>query len=383
VKKLMTFFDKHKSLKTWLPAFVFAVAVILFNKALSMLPSFSASFSKILDIFSPFIWGFVIAFVLYIPAGKLEGFFLKNRYSFFLKHSRAISVLITYLVLVAIVALAIAFIVPRLATSIVDLVNQVPSYYDSLLKYFEQYLDADGKLFGIDVTALKEMATPTKILSFFNFTSISKYVESVFKFGGALINVFLAFIISVYMLLGRDHLIHTGGVVLSLAIPKKVLTTSYLYIKRISDIFYSYIYSQLLDCLVVSILLSIVFSFLGLPYAFLLALLIGVCNLIPYFGATISGAAVAIFVLLSCNWVTAVLTIASILIIQQIDANILQPKIVGTTVGIRPVYVLFAITVGGGILGFVGILIGVPIVATIRMILIDITKRQDNKVNRN
>ena len=379
----MTFFDKHKSLKTWLPAFVFAVAVILFNKALSMLPSFSASFSKILDIFSPFIWGFVIAFVLYIPAGKLEGFFLKNRYSFFLKHSRAISVLITYLVLVAIVALAIAFIVPRLATSIVDLVNQVPSYYDSLLKYFEQYLDADGKLFGIDVTALKEMATPTKILSFFNFTSISKYVESVFKFGGALINVFLAFIISVYMLLGRDHLIHTGGVVLSLAIPKKVLTTSYLYIKRISDIFYSYIYSQLLDCLVVSILLSIVFSFLGLPYAFLLALLIGVCNLIPYFGATISGAAVAIFVLLSCNWVTAVLTIASILIIQQIDANILQPKIVGTTVGIRPVYVLFAITVGGGILGFVGILIGVPIVATIRMILIDITKRRDNKVNRN
>jgi len=383
VKKLMTFFDKHKSLKTWLPAFVFAVAVILFNKALSMLPSFSASFSKILDIFSPFIWGFVIAFVLYIPAGKLEGFFLKNRYSFFSKHSRAISVLITYLVLVAIVALAIAFIVPRLATSIVDLVNQVPSYYDSLLKYFEQYLDADGKLFEIDVTALKEMATPTKILSFFNFTSISKYVESVFKFGGALINVFLAFIISVYMLLGRDHLIHTGGVVLSLAIPKKVLTTSYLYIKRISDIFYSYIYSQLLDCLVVSILLSIVFSFLGLPYAFLLALLIGVCNLIPYFGATISGAAVAIFVLLSCNWVTAVLTIASILIIQQIDANILQPKIVGTTVGIRPVYVLFAITVGGGILGFVGILIGVPIVATIRMILIDITKRRDNKVNRN
>ena len=383
MKKLMTFFDKHKSLKTWLPAFVFAVAVILFNKALSMLPSFSASFSKILDIFSPFIWGFVIAFVLYIPAGKLEGFFLKNRYSFFSKHSRAISVLITYLVLVAIVALAIAFIVPRLATSIVDLVNQVPSYYDSLLKYFEQYLDADGKLFEIDVTALKEMATPTKILSFFNFTSISKYVESVFKFGGALINVFLAFIISVYMLLGRDHLIHTGGVVLSLAIPKKVLTTSYLYIKRISDIFYSYIYSQLLDCLVVSILLSIVFSFLGLPYAFLLALLIGVCNLIPYFGATISGAAVAIFVLLSCNWVTAVLTIASILIIQQIDANILQPKIVGTTVGIRPVYVLFAITVGGGILGFVGILIGVPIVATIRMILIDITKRRDNKVNRN
>jgi len=378
----MTFFDKHKSLKTWLPAFVFVAAVILFNKALNMLPSFGTSFSKMFDVLSPFIWGFVIAFILYIPAGKLERFLLKNKYSFFFKHARVIAVLTTYLVFVAIVALAIAFIVPRLAVSIVDLVNHIPTYYDSLLNFLKQYLDADGKFFGIDVAALKEMVTPTKILSFFDFTSITKYVQSIFRFGGALIEVFLAFIISIYMLLGRDHLIHVCGVVLSLAIPKKILQTCYSYIKRISDIFYNYIYSMLLDCLVVSILLSIVFSFLGLPYAFLLAMLIGVCNLIPYFGATISGAIVAVFALLSCNLLTAVLTLVSIMVIQQIDGNILQPKIVGTTVGIRPIYVLLAITVGGGLFGFVGILIGVPIIATIRMIIIDIISCRGNKPSK-
>ncbi|MDD4699731.1 MAG: AI-2E family transporter [Oscillospiraceae bacterium] len=378
----MNFFDKHRGLKTWLPAFVFVAAVILFNNALNMIPEFATAIAKMLDILSPFIWGFVIAFILYIPAGKFEHFLLKNRYSFLSKHARAFAVLVTYLAFISIVGLAIAFIVPKIAASVVDLVNQVPAYYDSLLEFLEQYLDADGKLFGFDVIAMKDMITPSKILSFFDFTSISKYAQGVYKFGGALIDVFLAFVISVYMLLGRDYLIRTCGVVLSLAIPKKVLKTCYSYIKRMSDIFYSYIYSQLLDCLIVGILLSIVFAFLGLKYAFLLAMLIGVCNLIPYFGATISGAVVALLTLLSSNWLTAVLTLASIIIIQQIDANILQPKIVGTTVGIRPIYVLLAITVGGGLFGFVGILIGVPIIATIRMIIIDIISCRGNKPSK-
>lgn len=377
----MSFFDKHKSLKIWLPAFIFVAAVILFNNALNMLPVFGAAISKMIDVLQPFIWGFVIAFILYIPAGKFEHFLKKQNNSFISKHARLLAVFVTYLVFVIVVGLAIAFIVPRVAASIVDLVNQVPSYYDSLLKFLKQYLDADGKFFGIDVAAIKEMITPTKILSYFDFTSITKYIQSIFKFGGALVEVFLAFVISIYMLLGRNHLIHTCGVVLSLVIPNKALRMCYTYIKRMSDIFYSYIYSQLLDCLVVTILLSIVFSFLGLPYALLLAMLIGICNLIPYFGATISGGVVAIFTLLSCNLLTAALTLASIIIIQQIDANILQPKIVGTTVGIRPIYVLLAITVGGGLFGFIGILIGVPIIATIRMIIIDILECRDKKAS--
>ena len=120
--------------------------------------------------------------------------------------------------------------------------------------------------------------------------------------------------------------------------------------------------------------MSLILLILKVPYAPLFGMLIGLFNLIPYFGATISCAAVAIFVLVTDSWLKALITLACIVAAQQFDANFMQPRIVGHTVGIRPIYVLIAITVFGSLFGFIGILIGVPIIATLRMIILDLLK---------
>ena len=170
------------------------------------------------------------------------------------------------------------------------------------------------------------------------------------------------------MLLSREMLVRSVGRFLSLFFKKRNLRSAYDYLCRISDIFYSYIYSALIDALIVAISCTVLFLIIGVDYAPIFGFLVGAANLIPYFGATISGIGVAIFTAITGGIGKALIVGASILVLQQLDGNVIQPKIIGKNVGIHPLYTLIAITVGGGLLGFGGILIGVPIAATVQML---------------
>ena len=134
-----------------------------------------------------------------------------------------------------------------------------------------------------------------------------------------------------------------------------------------------------MDAFIVSVLFTVIFAIIGVPYFFFFGILIGVLNLIPYFGAVTGGIVVSVVTLIANGFTPAIITAIIILVVQQLDANILQPRIVGGTVGIRPLYVLAAITVGGGLFGFLGILISVPLMATLRMILMDLVEYTSNK----
>ncbi len=373
----MKFFNKKNLFSFWLPAFAFAAAVILFEKALDQIPGAWNLVKMLFSVLSPFVGGFVIAFILFIPQNRLERLFKKCRKKFFYDHARGFSVLLTYLGFIALIGLLLSFIIPRLVRSLMDFVNALPTYQTNLIALLEQYSDENGKLFGVDLLTYVRDFSPSMLLSWVNSDMLSNWASGIFKFGTALFDFVFAFICSVYMLAGREHLIKVVGKLIALLFPKKKVLALYGHLTKIAQIFYKYIYSQLLDALLVSVLLSIAFAIIGIPYAVLFGVLVGICNLIPYFGATISSIFVALVVLLSEGWLLALITVAVVVAIGQLDANLLQPRIVGETVGIRPIYVLLAITVGGGLFGFVGILLGVPAIATVRMIILEIMRRRE------
>ncbi len=373
----MKFFNKKSLFSFWLPAFAFAAAVILFEKAIDQIPGAWNLIKLLFSVLSPFVGGFVIAFILFIPQNKLEQLFKKCRKKIVYNHARGFSILLTYVGFIVLIALLLSFIIPLLVRSLIDLVNALPSYQANLIGLLEQYSDENGKLFGVDLLTYVRDFSPGMLLSWVNSDMLSNWASGIFKFGSALIDFIFAFICSVYMLAGREHLIKVVGKLLTLIFPKRKIKALYGHLTKIAQIFYKYIYSQLLDALLVSVLLSITFAIIGVPYAVLFGVLVGICNLIPYFGATISSIFVALMVLLSEGWLLALITVAIVVGIGQLDANLLQPRIVGETVGIRPIYVLLAITVGGGLFGFVGILLGVPFIATIRMIILEIMRRRE------
>ena len=167
---------------------------------------------------------------------------------------------------------------------------------------------------------------------------------------------------------------------LGMIIPKERINRLGGVTVRSAHIFYSYIYSQLIDSAIVSVLMTIVFVIIGLPYALLLGILMGLCNIIPYFGSIIGGVGVVLVTLISSGDILkAVIASICIIVVQQLDANLIQPRIVAESVGLKPIYVLLAIMIGSGLFGFVGILISVPVMAVIRMLIVEYIKSLGGK----
>jgi predicted PurR-regulated permease PerM len=359
----------------WLPMFLFVVAVIIFYKVVDRLPQVFATIFNVVSVISPFIGGLVIAFILYKPAYALESACLKSKKLFLKKHSRGISVLTCYSALLLILAVALYLLLPRIFESTVNLVQNLPAYYNSAVEYVKNVVGSDGKILGFDVNGFLNGLSINSILGYFDLNSVSKYAGEIASATGKVIDVVMAFVVSVYVLVGRNHLVKVFAKLLSLVIPSQKVTKIKKLSIRISEIFYSYIYSQLVDCVIVAALLLILFSIIGIPYALLLAILMGLCNLIPYFGSIIGGVGVVLVTLVSSGDILkATIALALIIVVQQIDANLIQPRIVAQSVGLRPIYVLLAIMIGSGLFGFVGILISVPVMAVIRMIIIDYMK---------
>lgn len=365
----MGFFKEKHKVKEWIPPFVFVAAVIIFYKLIDWIPGLFSFIGNFIGILSPFFIALIIAVILYVPSSKIEALLKKKNDPMLSKCARGISVLLTYLVFIALIVLAFSFVIPRIIESIVNLIDAIPDYYNTITKLFEERMDANGKFYGIDVKGLLSFLTPERVLSFFNLSDVTSYIGKVVAFGSSIISVIIGFIVSVYMLLARERLTKSFRKFFSIFLPESALKKTGKFTVAAANIFNKYIYSQLLDACILGIFMSIALSIIGLDYAILFGMLIGICNLIPYFGATISCGVVIIFSMISQGFGKALIVAIVIIVIQQLDANILQPRIVGDSLGLHPFYVLLAITIGSGYFGFWGILIGVPIIAIIKLLV--------------
>ena len=151
------------------------------------------------------------------------------------------------------------------------------------------------------------------------------------------------------------------------------------YFVKGNEIFFKYISSQVIDAIIVGIIMSIALSIMGVEYAILLGFMIGLFNLIPYFGAIIAVALTAIITIFTGGISQAIWVVIVLVILQQIDANVINPKIVGDALDISRILIIFAVTVGGAYFGVLGMFLGVPVVGVIKMLIDDYVERNENK----
>jgi len=380
-------FEKLK--KLWLPMFIFGAALIIFYKTVDRLPNVISAIVDFLGIFSPIITGAIIAFILFIPQNAIEKLFKKTKETnFFNKHSRGISVGITYIALLVIIAAILYLVIPTVATSVTNLIKNIPAYYENTLNYIKNLAGEDGTIWGFSVTKIEEQISLESVLSYFNsilgnfeLANINDYFNEIVKFGSGFFDFIIAVVMSVYMLCSHEQIILTGGRILNLVFKKRSLYGFYSYVARGTKIFYDYLYGAFLDAILVGAVLAVALSIVKIPYGVLLGIFIGLCNLIPYFGAIISGlCAVVATYITTGNLITSLIALAIILVVQQLDANLIQPRIVGKSVGLRPFYVLVAITIGGALFGFVGVLLSVPATAFVKMCIMDLTEAKRDRL---
>lgn len=359
-----------KSWTKWLYWFTFAVAVIFVYKTLDSFTEITEWISNLFSILMPFILGIIVAYLFYIPCRKLESLYRKIKLKFLAKRARILSILTVYLIAILLITLGIKFVLPSITKSIVDLTGNLQNYYNSALEGINN-LPEDSILNKINAKEIIEEIKQVDITKYISVSNIADYAKGAMGIVSNIFSFFVALIVSVYILIERTEILNFIKKFLKVTVKKNTYTNIGKYFNKTNDVFFKFISGQLIDAVVIGILTSIAMLLLDVKYAVLLGFLIAVSNLIPYIGAII-GVSIAVIITIFTGGLSQAIWMAVVVIIlQQIDANIINPKIIGNTLKISPILVIFAVTVGGAYFGMLGMFLAVPIIAVIKILVLD------------
>lgn len=366
-------FDKYYK---WIAAFIFCVAVIAVYKTFDNLSDVLAGIGTVIGAFSPFVAGFVIAYLLNIPAKKIENPLLHSKKAFLHKHAKGISILTVYLLSLVIVMLILGALLPAIYRNILDLYNNLPMYISVTENWLKDF-EIVNKLFGEGDFDL--MSAVNGFFKSIDMAQFGKYAQGVFNMTSGVVNVFIAIIASVYMLLSKEKL-KSGVFRLMRVIFKEDTVLSIVsHARRIDEVFTNYLYSRLICSAVMAVVCGAVLSLMKVKYAVILGLFIGAMDMIPYFGSIFACVVAALVTLITGGIWKAVWTTLVLLVLQQIDGNVLGPKIMGESLEISPLMIVLAVSVGGTLFGFIGMLLSVPVVAIARAVALEYLEECEEK----
>ena len=363
--------------QTWVFLLTLGIILIVVYKAIDSIGPLVSGFRNFLSILSPFLVGLLMAYLLYIPERKIEELYRKSNKRLIKKYSRRLGIFTTYIIAILILIVIINFILPVLIQSVNELLGNLQLYYAKLIDGYNKL--PEDSIFKTEqaYNALKELQN-FDIKQYTSFEKITNYIKSAVGVARGVFDVFVALIVSIYILAERSEIL-VFFKKLSKALFKE---NAYRYLERCffkaNGIFFKFITSQFVDAVVVGVLTTIAMKIMGIKYASLLGFTIGLFNMIPYFGAIIAIGIAGIITLITTGFSKTIIMLIVIIILQQIDAYVINPKIVGDSLKISPLLVLLGVTIGGAYFGVIGMFLGVPVAGVLKILVNDYI---DNKLS--
>ncbi|MBP3210188.1 MAG: AI-2E family transporter [Oscillospiraceae bacterium] len=349
-------------------AFLVISASVLFYMLLHHLPEISSTWNKIMTILAPFVWGLVIAYLLLPLTRALEKLFsspkmkrahIKGRFA------RFAAIIVSEIVLLIILTAFVLLILPQLYSSIETIVVNSPAYYAKVTDWLELRLEDHPEVEQYVSQALETLSN--QLMDIVNNrllpsmgSVLSSLTTGVFAALKGVYNLIVGIIVSIYLLANRE--IAKAGFrkvlysVFSIETAEKIRAGLVFTDKT----FMGFLSGKLLDSAIIGLICYIVCAILKMPYTLLVSVIIGLTNIIPFFGPLI-GAVPSAFIILLVDPLKCLIFVVFIVVLQQIDGNIIGPKILGSTVGINGFWVMFSIILGGGLFSFAGMILGVPV----------------------
>ena len=354
--------EKHiwsKRPESMLDWFCVVGACIAFYLLLNNLGYFLGRIGIFINILSPFAGGIVIAYIL-DPMVK----FFYTRLFKEKKGTRGFAILLAYAVAILLLALLGWLVVPQIVNSIGMLFTNFPSYIqgvqDMLLYVQSEY--------GIDLQQATKMLDDSeamvKEIYAMATDAMPQIVASIGSVASNFVAIFTSIAASIYMLADKDHLLHQLRTLAHAFLPEKVASNTLRICHYANVNFTGFFVGKIIDSAIIGVITFVAMTILRLDFAVLISVFIGITNIIPVFGPFI-GAIPSVFILLLIDPLQAVIFCVLILIIQQVDGNFIGPKILGSSIGISALWILFSIVVGGDLFGIVGMVVGVPVFATL------------------
>lgn len=367
---------EQRKLTKWLYWFLLGVAIIGVYKLLDNIGQITNWVSGLVKILMPFVVGVLIAYLFYIPCRTLERQYKKIKV--ISKKARALSIITVYLIALLIIVLALTFVVPTIAKSITDFVANFGDYYNNTVSRI-QSLPEDSFWKSDMIMGIIQNFNQIDLKQYLNIEKLMQYAQGAISAVSGIFNIFVAFIVSVYLLSERGQILQFFRKLSGAIFNKEAYNMVSRYFNKSNEVFFSFIAGQVLDAIIVGILTSIAMSIIGVKYSILLGFMIGIFNLIPYFGAIIAVIIAIIITIFTGGIGQAILMAIIVIILQQIDANIINPKIIGNSLSISPLLVIFAVTIGGAYFGVLGMFLAVPICTVIKLLIEEYIEYQERK----
>lgn len=316
---------------------------------------------RFLTIIAPFIFGFFFAYLIRPIVVTLEKPLKKIKKGKGEKIKRVISIIVAYLIVIGALTIIIVYIFPQMKNSVKDIGNSVKNGYN----YVTNHLD--------EMNAMIPIINLGNVIEYIQNNLIDKLMSNsgtivpfVYHFSSSVLtslyNIFMGLVISIYMIIDGQKLKNSIKRIIYALSPIEKAPAICKTISKCNHIFNGFLFGKAVDSLIIGILCFIAMSILQLPYSLLLSVIVGITNMIPYFGpiiGAIPGFVIYLFIDPKLSLVFAIM----ILILQQFDGLYLGPKILGDLTGIKPLWVIFGIVIGGAYFGAVGMFLGVPTVA--------------------
>ena len=336
--------------------------------------------SKIFNILSPIIYGLAFAYIL----NPVVHFFerkivhltsqkLKNETSA-RKISRSVSIIITLVIVICFIYILCAMIVPEILNSVINAAANMPEQISNIEIFLNNTFQNENNRLLPDLTSIVEKATEVfnnwvqnDFLKSLN-SILSGVTTGVIGFGKELLNIVVGIMVSVYVLMSKETFTGQSKKIIYALFKTRNANWIIRTCRKSNAIFSGFIYGKIIDSLIIGILCFICLYIFKFPYAMLVSVIVGVTNIIPFFGPFIGAVPSAILIFL-VDPIKGLYFILFILVLQQIDGNIIGPKILGDSTGLSAFWVIFSILVGGGLFGFVGMLLGVPVFAVFYFVI--------------
>lgn len=326
----------------------------------------------------PLIFAFIIAYLLFPITNFIEKF-LKDNKIFQIKKAinrRILAILFSYLSVIGIILgllWGIYFMIGGQISNnitISNIVDEISLYLNSNL--FNS-ASIKNTLQNLNIPFIQEsepyILEALQYIQKYITNNLGNFTSYILSIGSGIATFFISLILSIYILKDSEYFVKLWKKLYNLIFRKSDLGGKIEYVfKTIHETFSKFIRGQLLEAFFVGVLSAIALTIVGIDYAFIIGVIAGICNMIPYVGPVVGTILAAIMGLLSGNPIKILYAIISMIIVQQIDNNLLAPKIVGDSVGLHPVFTMMAILIGGNIGGLLGMLLSVPIAASFRVL---------------
>ncbi len=374
----------HIEKKTLRNVFIGVISCIVLYWVLHDTDRVKSVYSVIKGVVSPFVLGASLAFILNVPMRAFEGM-LKGVAS--LKLRRLLSVIMTFIAVLLVLTLVFLLLIPQLSRTIQSLIPKLYTFVTNTETHVTEFLEKNPQVMewvvnNTDFENLDWASLAQRAISLVG-TSISNIMNGAFtaigSITGALVDAVIAIVFAIYCLFQKETLARQGRKLLYAFLPEKISDQVIRVLRLTNSTFSNFLSGQCIEVCILGSLFAISMAIFKMPYIPLVSVLVAITAFIPVVGAWV-GCVLGAFFILVANPLQAVWFVVMFLILQQIENNLIYPRVVGTSIGLSGMWVLVAVAVGGELMGVAGMFLMIPIASVIHTLLREITNnRLDNK----